>query len=114
MKPMAKSNEPAFWSLFSAGGVVAALFVPVTLILTGVAVPGGWIKEDDLLILIHHPLTRVYLYGLISLSLFHWAHRFRYAAADLGLKGLGVVLPIVCYGAAILGTAAAVFGLVRL
>ncbi len=111
---MAKSNEPAFWSLFSSGGVVAALFVPITLILTGMAVPAGWIREDDLFSLIHHPLTRLYLFVLISLPLFHWAHRFRYAAADLGLKGLGVVLPIVCYGAAILGTVAAVFVLARL
>jgi len=114
VKPMAKSNEPAFWSLFSAGGVVAALFVPVTLVLTGFAVPGGWIEEDDLFSLIHHPLTRVYLFVLISLPLFHWAHRFRYVAADLGLKGLGAVLPVVCYGTAIVGTAAAVFVLVRL
>ncbi len=111
---MAKSNEPAFWSLFSAGGVVAALFVPITLILTGMAVRASWIREDDLFTLIHHPLTRLYLFVLISLPLFHWAHRFRYAAKDLGLKGLGVVLPIVCYGAAILGTGAAVFFLVRL
>ena len=111
---MAKSNEPAFWSLFSAGGVVAALFVPVTLILTGFTVPGGWIKENDLLVLIHHPLTRVYLFVLISLPLFHWAHRFRYVAADLGLRSLGAVLPVVCYGTAIVGTAAAVFVLVRL
>lgn len=111
---MAKSNEPLFWSLFSAGGVVAAFFVPVTLILTGMAVPAGWIKEDDLLLLVRHPLTRVYLFVLISLPLFHWAHRFRYVAADMGLKVLGVALPIVCYGAAILGTALAAFVLARL
>ena len=69
---MAKSNEPLFWSLFSAGGVVAAFFIPVTLILTGVAVPAGWITENDLLLLVRHPLTRVYLFVLISLPLFHW------------------------------------------
>ena len=111
---MAKSNEPLFWSLFSAGGAVAALFVPVTLILTGIAVPAGWINEDELFLLVRQPVTRVYLFVLISLSLFHWAHRFRSAAADLGLRGLGALLPIVCYGAAILGTAAGAFVLVRL
>lgn len=111
---MAKSNEPLFWSLFSAGGVVAAFLIPVTLILTGFAVPAGWIKEDDLLLLVRHPLTRLYLFVLISLPLFHWAHRFRYVAADLGLKVLGVALPIVCYGAAILGTTLAAYVLLRL
>ncbi len=111
---MARSNEPAFWSLFSAGGVVAAFFFPITLILTGIAVPASWIKEDDLLTLLHHPLTRLYLFVLISLPLFHWAHRFRYVMADLGLKSLGTVLPAVCYTVAFLGTVTAAFFLVRL
>ena len=111
---MARSNEPAFWSLFSAGGVVAAFFFPITLILTGIAVPASWIKEDDLLTLLHHPLTRLYLFVLISLPLFHWAHRFRYVMADLGLKSLGAVLPAVCYTVAFLGTVTAAFFLVRL
>ena len=111
---MAKSNEPVFWSLFSAGGVVAAFLVPITLVLTGIAVPASWIKEDDLLALVRHPLTRLYLFMLISLPLFHWAHRFRYAVKDLGLKSLGALLPVVCYGVAILGTLMAGFFLVRL
>jgi len=111
---MAKSNEPLWWSLFSAGGVVAALFVPITLILTGFAVPAGKISEENMSELIHSPLTRVYLLVLISLPLFHWAHRFRYAAMDLGLKGLGAALPLFCYGTAIAGTAMALFFLVRM
>ncbi len=93
---------------------MAALFVPVNLFLTGLAVPAGWIPEDELLSLIRHPLTRLYLFVLISLPLFHWAHRFRYAAADIGLKGLGVVLPVGCYTAAIVGTVAGLFLLLRL
>ncbi len=111
---MAKSNEPAFWSLFSAGGVVAAFFIPITLVLTGMAVPASWILEDELFSLIRHPLARLYLFVLISLPLFHWAHRFRYVAADIGLRSLGLVLPVVCYGAAIVGTVAALFLLVQL
>ncbi len=111
---MAKSNEPGWWSLFSAGGVVAALFLPITMFLTGIAVPIGWLSAESLRGLVHHPLTRLYLLLLISLPLFHWAHRFRYAAVDLGFKGLGGLLPAVCYGGAILGTVMAVFLLVRL
>lgn len=111
---MAKSNEPLWWSLFSAGGVVAALLVPITLVLTGLAVPAEFITEDALRRLIGHPATRVYLFVLISLPLFHWAHRFRHVAVDLGLKGLGLVLPVICYGTAIAGTAAALFVLVRI
>ena len=109
---MARSNEPFWWSLFSAGGVVAAFFLPVTILITGIVVPAGWLKPEDLLELVRHPLTRLYLFVLISLPLFHWAHRFRYVAADFGLRKLSGVLPIVCYGTAIFGTAVAIFALV--
>lgn len=105
---MAKSNEPIWWSLFSAGGVVAALFLPITIVLTGIAVPAGWISAESLLDLLRHPLTRLYLVVVISLSLFHWAHRFRFTVVDLGLKGLDGVLAVVCYGGAVVGTVLAV------
>ncbi len=74
---MARSNEPIWWSLFSAGGVVAAFFFPVTILITSIVVPAGWLKAEDLRELVGHPLTRLYLFVLISLPMFHWAHRFR-------------------------------------
>ena len=109
---MAKSNEPVVWSLFSAGGVVAAFFIPITLIVTGIAVPAGWISAEGLRELVGHPLSRLYLLVLISLPMFHWAHRFRYAAVDLGLRGLDGILAVVCYGTAIVVTVLAVTFLV--
>ncbi len=36
--------EPFLWLLFSAGGVLAALFIPVLVFLFGVAVPLEWIS----------------------------------------------------------------------
>jgi fumarate reductase subunit D len=106
---MVRSNEPIWWSLFSAGGVIAAFFIPITLAITALAVPAGWISPEQLHKLTGNPLTRLYLFVLISLPLFHWAHRFRYVVVDLGLKGSGPMPAIVCYGAAILGTAMAAF-----
>ena len=108
---MARSNEPIWWSLFSAGGVVAAFFMPITILLTAIALPAGATSVEDLRQLAGHPLTRLYLFVLISLPMFHWAHRFRYVAVDFGLKKLSGVLPIVCYGTAILGTVMAIFAL---
>ena len=110
---MARSNEPIWWSLFSAGGVVAAFFLPVTLLITAIVVPAGWLKAKDLLDLVGHPLTRVYLFVLISLPMFHWAHRFRYVAVDLGFKRISSILPVVCYGTALVVTLLALFYLVR-
>ncbi len=109
---MANSNEPIWWSLFSAGGVVAAFFIPITIVLTGIAVPTGWISAESLRQLLGHPLTRLYLFVLISLPMFHWAHRFRYVAVDLGFKRISRFLPSVCYGTALVVTLLALFYLV--
>ena len=101
---MARSNEPMSWSLFSAGGMVAAFLMPITIFITGMAIPLELLSVSDIWKVMDHWMTKLYLFGLISLSLAHWAHRFRYAAADLGLKSLGAALPILCYGSALVGT----------
>jgi fumarate reductase subunit D len=101
---MTRSNEPAVWSLFSAGGVVAAFAFPALMIVTGLLPFFGWAAPAELYALLQHPLTRLCLFVCIALPLFHWAHRFRYTVADLGLAKSDKVLPIVCYGLALLGT----------
>jgi fumarate reductase subunit D len=102
---------PLLWLLFSAGGTVAALFFPVHLFLTGLAFPLGWLeapRHESLHRLLSHPAARLYLFVFISLPLFHWAHRFRYTLYDgLQLKHLTVLIAVLCYGAALLGTALA-------
>ena len=55
--------------------------------------------------LLANPLVRLYLFVLISLPLFHWAHRFRYTLYDgLQLKHLTALIALLCYGADVLGT----------
>jgi succinate dehydrogenase subunit D len=105
--------EPMLWLLFSAGGVMAAMFIPMTLFMFGVAFPLGWLSPtpyNQLLALLSNPLTRITLFLLCSLSLFHWAHRFRYTLYDgLQIKHLNEVINAVCYGGAALGTLIAAY-----
>jgi fumarate reductase subunit D len=101
---MAKSNEPFWWALFSAGGVVAALAMPITILVTSIAVGADWISENRFLELLRNPLVRLYLFFLISLPLFHWAHRFRYTIVDLGVKAARGTIAALCYGTAVVGT----------
>lgn len=64
---VSKETEPVFWTLFSAGGVVAALFLPVQLFLFGIAIPLGWMHAPHyaaLLQLVESPVTRLYLFVL--------------------------------------------------
>ena len=108
-----RSNEPFLWLLFSAGGVVSALLLPVHAFLFGLAEPLGWIASpthDRLLEIVQHPVARIYLLLLCTLPLFHFAHRFRFTLYDgLQIKHLNEVINAACYGAAVLGTVAAVY-----
>ena len=110
---MLERITPFLWLLFSAGGTVAALLFPAHLVLTGLAFPLGWLEApryEFLHRLVMHPVIRLYLFVLISLPLFHWAHRFRYTLYDgLQLKHLTVLIAVLCYGAALLGTIMAAY-----
>lgn len=112
-----RAPEPFLWLLFSAGGMVAALLVPVLLFLFGVAFPLGWLPAPDhayLASVVSHPITLLVLFGLCVLALFHWAHRFRYTLYDgLQLKKYGVPISIVCYGGAVVGSIVAAVVLLR-
>jgi fumarate reductase subunit D len=112
---MLERLTPLFWVLFSAGGTIAALLFPIHLLLTGLAVPLGWVDgpvHDALRRLVAHPLTRLYLLTLIGLPLFHWAHRFRYTLYDgLQLKHLTALIAVICYGGALAATALAAWTL---
>jgi fumarate reductase subunit D len=110
---MAKSNEPLWWGMFSAGGQLSALLMPITVLITGIALPLGWISAHGLYDLIHHPLARLYLFVLIWLSLFHGAHRTITTLVELGLKGMRGLVAFLLYGGAIVGTVLAAVLLIR-
>lgn len=111
---MAKSNEPFWWAFFGAGGMTAALLMPAMVILTSIGVAAGWLTEERLWVLLSSRLVRVYLFVVISLPLFHWAHRFRYILEDLGWKSMRKVIAVLCYGSATVGTMLAAVLLLRL
>ena len=92
--------EPLVWMTFSAGGVTAAMFLPVLAFLFALAFPLGWITPPS------HDHRLVAL-GLLVLMLFHWAHRFRYTLYDgLQLKWRWQIA-LLCYGGAMVGAGAA-------
>jgi len=111
--PPKASSEAFFWLLFSAGGVVAAILIPVQLFLFGLAFPLGWLPQpsyEHLSALMGSVLVRLYLFVLCSLPLFHWAHRFRFTLYDgLQVKHLNEVIFALCYGGALLGTGLAAY-----
>ncbi len=77
-------------------------------LLFGVAFPLRWLTPpsyEHLLAVIGHPISRVVLFLLCMLSLFHFAHRFRYTLYDgLQIKHLNELINTICYGGAIAGS----------
>ena len=110
--------EPSLWLLFSAGGVLSAMLMPILLLLFGVAFPFGWVaapSHAQMVALLGNPLTRVVLFALSMLSLFHWAHRFRYTLYDgLQIKHLNEVIAALTYGVAVVGSVVAGYILWRI
>ena len=114
----APKSEPFWWLLFSAGGMMSAIFLPGHIIFQGIAQPMGWISQEALSYermhaLLAHPIAKIYLLALISLSLFHAVHRIKHTIHDLGLHASGV-LAFLCYGLAIVVTAFTAVALIRI
>ena len=103
--------EPLVWLMFSGGGVMAAVFLPSLAFLFGLAFPLGWIDEPDrkqLLAVLGHPLTFLFLLGMFVLLLVHSAHRFRYTLYDGLQVKMQRTTAALCYGTAAVGAISAV------
>ena len=98
---MARSNKPILWLPFAAGGLVAALIIPVLILITGVLMPVGILPlpYEKMAAFVHNPLGKLILFGTVALPAWHAAHRLRMTAHDLGF-GDGVAVQAVCYGSA--------------
>jgi fumarate reductase subunit D len=104
---MKRTNEAFWWSLFSAGGVMAALFLPVFVLITGFVLP--WAGDatqqrfDRVYGLLAWWPVRALLITVLTLAFFHCAHRIRHVLMDIGFRSRPGLLVLVCYGGALLG-----------
>jgi fumarate reductase subunit D len=108
---MKRSHEPIFWSLFGAGGVLSALIAPALILITGILAPVGlWMPHQALaygrvLGFAQHWFGKLLLLAVISLFLFHAAHRIYHGLHDLGVHA-GTGTMAAAYGSALLASLA--------
>ena len=92
----------------AAGYEIGVAPVAAGLFLFGMAFPLDLLPAPDhahLYAVLHNWITRLVLFGLCVLALFHWAHRFRYTLYDgLQLKRYAVPIVALCYGGAVVGS----------
>ena len=113
---MAKSNKPLFWGLFAAGGTLSAFVMPALVIVTLMA--GYGLIPDALAYDRMHAfagswLGKLAFFALISLSLWHAAHRMRTALYGLGLRADRTV-SLFGYSVAAAGTLLCIYFLSRI
>ena len=116
---MRRSNQPFFWLLFGAGGMLAALAGAMLAFITGVAVPlalglpAGLMGYDNALAFARGAPGKLALFLVVSLFLWHAAHRIYHSLHDFGVKA-GTGPWLACYGLAFAGTAFAALCLLAL
>lgn len=104
-----RSHEPVFWLLFGAGGMLSALIGPALVFVTGLAIPLGLLFEPDALryevalSLARHWVGKVFVFGVVSLFLWHAGHRIFHSLHDFGIRG-GPLARALCYGVPALAT----------
>jgi len=99
-----------WWFMFAQGGVIAAVLIPVHILVQGILGPLGWVNVvdrhyDTWINLLGNPIVKLYLLVLIAVPFFHFAHRVRYLLVDLGVPAArSTPAQVVFYGAAVLVT----------
>ena len=116
---MKRSNAPIFWLLFGAGGMLAALFGPVLVLLTGITVPLGWpagsgvMAYPRMLAFAQNGLGKAFLFAVIALFAWHAAHRIYHSLHDIGVH-TGTGARLACYGSALATTLVAAWSLLAI
>ena len=109
MKTPKRSNAPIFWGLFGAGGMLAALFGPMLVFITGIAVPlglllpAGTMSYSNMLAFAQNFIGKGFIFVVISLFLWHAAHRIFHSLHEIGIHG-GFVAKLLTYGVALAAT----------
>ena len=113
-------HKPAYahlfwWFMFAQGGVLAALLIPVHILVQGILGPLGIVPVvdrhyDTWISILGNPIVKLYLLVLISLPFFHFAHRLRYLLVDLGVPAAkSLIAQVIFYGGAVLVTVLAIY-----
>jgi fumarate reductase subunit D len=96
-----------WWFMFAQGGVIAAVLIPVHVLVQGILgplkiVPVADQHYDTWINVLGNPIVKLYLLVLIAFPFFHFAHRLRYLLVDLGIPAAkSMPAQVIFYGGAV-------------
>ncbi len=111
-----KINKALFWSLFAAGGTVTAFVFPVLVLIVLIAAYGNpptAMGYGQMQAILGNWLGKLVAFGIVSLALWHAAHRLRTALHGLGLRADGLVATV-GYGGALICTVLCAYYLLQI
>ncbi len=109
MKTRKRSNAPIFWGLFGAGGMLAALFGPMLVFITGLAIPLGLLLPADTMsyakmqAFAQNFIGKGFIFVIIALFMWHAMHRIYHSLHEIGIHA-GFGAKLLCYGVALVAT----------
>ena len=104
-----------WWFLFAQGGILAAILIPVHVLVQGILGPLGIVPVvdqhyDTWYSALGNPIVKLYILVLIAFPFFHFAHRLRYLLVDLGVPAAkSAPAQAIFYGGAVLVTLATIY-----
>jgi fumarate reductase subunit D len=117
MSVQARTHRPriayahlAYWFLFAQGGIIAAVLIPVHVLVQGILGPLDIVhvvdrNYDTWINVLGNPIVKLYLLVLIAVPFYHFAHRIRYLLVDFGLSAAkSLPAQVIFYGGAVVMT----------
>jgi fumarate reductase subunit D len=112
-----RSFAPVFWLLFGGGGMLAALFGPALIVITGFLAPLGlpepFADYAHAISFARNPFGKLVLLAVIALFVWHGAERLYLTLRDMR-AGPHWLLKWLCYGGAALISLITIASLVRI
>lgn len=116
---MKRANDPALWLPFGAGGILAALFGPALVLVTGLAAPFAIglspdaLGYENMLGFAQNFLGKGFLFAIVVFFMWHAALRIYHLLHDLRVH-VGVLVKSLLFGGSMVGTIITAWALLRI
>lgn len=107
-----RSNEPPVWLMFSAGGMVSALFFPIIIFIIGLLLPFGLVSPDNIIAFAQTWIGKLAILVLAIFPMWTGMHRLHLVSHDFKIHIPASAL--IFYGLSALYSILVIFAVVRI